>query len=153
MKIGGSHSITQEIDYQIKAAVPRAKLGNGAIGNAAGKGIALIQEQAGKLGIPVNNAEIINLGIRLTGSMANPQIKVNLLGTDGDAGLAETVGEEIKDQVAAKVDEQKEVIEEKKQEVLDSAQAVANEKIEAAKDEVKEKAGDLLKGQSRGRTG
>ena len=145
MKIGGSHSITQEIDYQIKAAVPRAKLGNGVIGSTAGKGISLIQEQAGKLGIPVNNAEIINLGIRLTGNMTNPKIKVNLLGTEGETSLAQSAKEEVKEKVASKVEEQKDLLDEKKKEVLDSAQVAANEKLEEVKDEVTEKAGEVIK--------
>ena len=153
MKIGGSHSITQEIDYNIKAKVPRAKLGNGAIGSAANKGISLIQSQAQKLGVSVNNAEIINLGINLTGSITNPKVKVNFLGADGETSVAEAAKDELEKQVQEEVATQKERLEDKKDEVLDSIRTVADEKVDAVTEEIKDKAKDVLKDKVGGKLG
>ncbi len=145
MKISGKHSISQEIDYMVKASVPRSKLGNGAVGNAAAQGIGLLQEQAQKLGVSINNAEIINLGIQLTGSITDPKIKVNFLGADGETTIAQAAKDELKKQVDERVAEQKEVLNAKKEEVKDSVKAVADQKVEAAKEEAKQKAKDILK--------
>ena len=145
MKISGKHSISQEINYLVKASIPRSKLGNGTIGNAASKGIGLLQEQAQKLGVSINNAEIINLGIQLTGSITNPKIKVNFLGADGESSIAEAAKDELKKQVDEQLAEQKEVLNTKKEEVIDSVRTVADEKVDAVKEEVKQKAKDVLK--------
>lgn len=130
MKIGGTQSITQDINFQIKAKVPRSKIGNGAIG----QGLGFLQKEGQKIGLNIVDAEFVNLNIGLTGTVTNPKIGVNLLGANGEKSLAETAKDQVKSEIANV-----------KEEVVDSVKTVVNQKIEETKEELKKKAGDLLK--------
>lgn len=157
MKIGGTHSLTQDMDYKVKAKVPRKLLEQNAVGAAASSGLNALQKEASKYGVNLKQSEFVNVLINLTGSITDPKVKLQLLGADGEA----TLGEAAKDQVNAELDKQKEVlrqkaeaelekgkeiVKEKVNQAADTARAVINKKVEEAKDKatevVKEKIGE-----------
>ncbi len=103
MVIGGTHGLTSEMAYNIKAKVPRKILQQNAVGQAADKGLNFLQGQASKLGINIDQSEFVNINALISGTMTNPGIKLNLLGADGDAASIDKVVDNIKKQAVDKV--------------------------------------------------
>lgn len=80
MQIGGMHGFDQSLNYIIAMKVPRKYLGSA--GNNLINGLAL---QATNRGIPVNLGEIVNLNVKMGGTVSNPQLKIDLQQIAGDA--------------------------------------------------------------------
>ena len=129
MNIVGNFDLNQVLDYQIKAKVPKAKLGN-----AANKGLNLLEGKAKQLGIPIKEAEFVNVSINLKGALTDPKIGLNLLGTDGTSSVTEAAKEVVKNKV-----------EETKDEVVDSVKTVVEETVDEVTEEAKDKAKDIIK--------
>ncbi|HEY1115379.1 MAG TPA: AsmA-like C-terminal region-containing protein [Chitinophagaceae bacterium] len=114
MQIGGMHGFDQTMDYIIALKVPRKYLG--AQGNALVNSLAA--QAAGK-GIPVTLGDVVDLNVKMMGSIANPTIKTDLKQAAGDAT------KELKQQAAAFV-----------QQKADSAKNVVKDSIRAVKNQV-----------------
>jgi hypothetical protein len=141
MKVKGSHSLTQEMDYLIKAKVPKNLLGNNVLSNSLGSGMSALSEQAGKLGIDISNSPFINLGINLTGSISDPKVKISLLGADGEpSNLVDEAKEKIKEEVDKKVEEVKEEIKEEIDNTKEDLKAKADAEIAKLMDEARKTA-------------
>ena len=80
MQIGGMHGFDQTMDYIIALKVPRKYLGTQ--GNALVNSLAA---QAVSKGIPITLGDIVDLNVKMLGSMANPTIKTDLKAAAGDA--------------------------------------------------------------------
>lgn len=147
MRIGGSYSLTEFLDLDIKAKVPRELLESNQIGAAAGAALGNLQKQASNLGFNFAQGDYIDVLINLTGSINDPKVGLKLLGMSGEDG--QSVTESAKDQAEKAVQEQiekgKEEVEKKAQEAIDSAKAAAQAKAEQAAEELKDKAKDAVK--------
>lgn len=157
MTIGGTHSLSQDMDYNIKTRIPRKLLESNAVGAAAGTGFNFLRGEAAKVGIKIDQSEFVNVLINLTGSATSPKAKLKLLGADGKA--ADPVGDArdaAKDALKNEVDKQKDEIkdrveaERKKQEdalraKADEAAAKAKAEAEKRAEELKKKAEDALR--------
>lgn len=150
MNIGGWHGLEQDMDYDIKAKIPRALLGDGAVGATASKGLDFLSGQASKLGMNIANGEFINVLINLTGSATKPKVGVKLLGTEGESTVQEEVKESVKEEVDKAKDKAKEEVDKKLEEskakakeaadrARDSLATIAKEKADAAIEEAKKK--------------
>ncbi len=150
--IGGQHGLTQQMNYDIVARIPREMLGKNALGSAANQGIAVLQGQASKLGLNLNVGEFVNVSIKLTGSITDPKVDLKLLGTEGqgtvkDAATAvlKDVAKQARDSVErlaqAKLDEARTKAEGKARAVTDSVKAEASARAQALADEAKARAG------------
>ncbi len=133
MKIGGSHSLTNEMDYDIKTAIPRKWLDKAGLGNLASSGLKTISEQASKLGLDIGQSETVNVLINLTGSMTNPKVKFSLLGLDGETSLVDSAKETVKAAVEEQKEEIKEDLSAKAKEILADAQKQADKITSEAK--------------------
>jgi len=105
MVIGGKHSLENDMAYSIKAKVPRNKLSQSSVGQAADKGLSFLQNQASQLGINIDQGEFINIDILISGTITNPKIKLNLLGMDGKTPSISDIADNIKDKAIDKVSE------------------------------------------------
>ncbi len=121
MQIGGMHGFDQSIEYIIAMKVPRKYLGTA--GNNLINGLAM---QAANKGIPVKLDEVVDLSVKMTGSMSNPSLKIDLEKVVGDA--ADALKQQAKDFVQEKMDSIR-------QRVKDTLTTIK----EQAKEEVKEK--------------
>jgi hypothetical protein len=103
MQIGGMHGFDQTMDYIIALKVPRKYLG--AQGNALVNSLAA---QATRKGVPVSLGDVVDLNVKMIGSISNPTVKTDLKQVAGDAT------KELKQQatafVQAKVDSTKSTI-------------------------------------------
>lgn len=154
MNISGSHGLNGDMDYYIVADVPREKLGRFADA-ALEKGLAALQKQAGALGLSLDKAEVVKLGISLKGSLEKPKVGVKLLGTDGQQTVQQVAKEELqqtlatekeklKNQAEDKVSEAKGKAKEELNKAAAQAEEAVKEQIEKGVSEAKEKAGETL---------
>ncbi|HTM92947.1 MAG TPA: AsmA-like C-terminal region-containing protein, partial [Flavisolibacter sp.] len=122
MQVGGMHGFDQSIDYIIGMKVPRKYLGTN--GNTLVNNLA---SQANNKGIPITLSDMIDLNVKMGGSIANPVIKTDLKQTAGD------VTKELKQQATAFVQQK---TEETKQTLKDTATAIKNQVVSEVKNEL-----------------
>ncbi|HEV8285335.1 MAG TPA: AsmA-like C-terminal region-containing protein [Chitinophagaceae bacterium] len=122
MQIGGMHGLDQSIDYIIGMKIPRKYLGN--TGNELVNNLA---SQATNKGIPVNVSDVVNLNVKMNGSITNPVLKTDLKESAGD------MSKELKQQATAFVQQK---VDSTKQTVKDSLNVVKNQVVKDAKSEL-----------------
>ena len=122
MQIGGMHGFDQSLDYIIGMKLPRKYLG--ASGNALVNNLAA---QASSKGVPVTVGEMIDLNVKMGGSINNPVIKTDLKQAAGD------VTQELKQQATAFVQQKADSA---KQTLKDSLTSVKNQLVDDAKNEL-----------------
>lgn len=145
MKIGGRHGLTQDMDYKIKAKIPRKLLENNAAGAAVNSGLAALQGQASKLGINLKQSEFVNVLVNLTGNISSPKVKLQLLGGDGETTIVDAAKQEAKEELNKKIDEGKQIVTEKANKALDTAKTIVNKEVEKAKEDLTKKAQEAAK--------
>jgi hypothetical protein len=122
MQVGGMHGFDQSIDYIIGMKLPRKYLGTN--GNAL---VNTLVMQANNKGIPLVLSDMIDLNVKMGGSISNPVIKTDLKQTAGD------VTKELKQQATAFVQQK---AEETKQTLKDTAAAIKNQVVSEVKNEL-----------------
>jgi hypothetical protein len=130
MEIAGLHGFDQSLDYGIKIKLPRSYMGT--------KGNALVNTlitKANAKGIPITASSFVNLTLKVTGSMSNPNVDVNLKEVAGD--VLTTIKTQVEDFVKAKTDSLK-------QKVQDSLTAVKSNAEQKAKEELAKKGIDTV---------
>ncbi|MFC0771440.1 AsmA-like C-terminal region-containing protein [Terrimonas alba] len=125
LQIGGMHGFDQSIDYVVAMKVPRKYLGTQ--GNNLVNGLAT---QASSKGIPVTLGDVVNLNIKMGGSLTNPSIKTDLKEVAGDA--VADLKQQAADFAQAKADSAK-------QRVRDSVNVVKNQVVNDVKEDLKNK--------------
>ena len=133
MKIGGTHGINMDMDYNIFAKIPREMLEKNAVGAAASSGLDFLSKEAAKYGVNIQNGAFINVMANLSGSIKSPKVNFKVVGADGESS--------VKDIATTKFNEVKE-------QAIDSVKTVANEKLNEAKDKANkeiDKARDSVK--------
>ncbi len=114
MRVAGSNGIDQTLDYDLALAVPSADLSP-----EAGRTVARLASQAGKTGLNLSAAEVVELGARVTGTITNPTVRPNF------SGVASSVGDAVK--YAARRE-------------LESQTAEAKERVDSAADDARRRA-------------
>lgn len=150
MEIAGFHGFDQSIDYAIKMKLPRTVLGT--------KGNTLVNDLVAKAkakGVPVTVGETVNLSLKVTGSISNPSVSVDLKEMAGDA--MKEIEKQAKDFARAKLDSatqktkdslnaiKKQVEDKAKEKLADAGIDTANLSIKNAKDTLKKRVTDSLK--------
>lgn len=128
LTIGGTHGLDQEMNYQIKAQVPREMLERNPAGAAAAAGLSQIQKEAARFGIKFEQSKFVNVLITLTGNTQNPKVGVKLLGADGEMSLADAAKQKATDELG----KQKEAL-----------QQEADKKLQEGKDRVQKEIGKV----------
>ncbi|HEX7019585.1 MAG TPA: AsmA-like C-terminal region-containing protein [Gemmatimonadaceae bacterium] len=80
MSVTGSNGIDQSLKYDLTMAVPRS-----ALGAAATSAVSRLASQAGKAMAPLADNGVVQLGARVTGTMANPTVQANFAGVAASA--------------------------------------------------------------------
>lgn len=125
MQIGGTHSFDQTIDYIVAMKVPRKYLGTQ--GNNLINGLVT---QANNKGLNVKMSELIDLNIKMGGSMTNPTIRTDLKEVAGDA--VADLKQQAQDFAQQKIDSAKQTIK-------DTIASVKNQVLNDVKEDVKNK--------------
>ena len=122
MQIGGMHGFDQSLEYIIGIKLPRKYLGS-----AGNSFINNLASQANNKGVAVNMSEVINLNVKMGGTITNPVIKTDLKEAAGD--VAKELKQQATDFVKQKVDSTK-------QTVKDSLNVVKKQVMNDVKDEL-----------------
>ena len=146
--IKGKHGLTQEMEYVIKAKIPRKIMEKTGVSKAANTAWDKIAKAAQSKGINLANGEFVRLKIDLTGSMLQPKFNIIPVAADGETSVQDATKDAIEDTVNKAVDSAKTVIDTTINEVKETAEAlkdtistVVDEKV----DEVKTKAEETAK--------
>ncbi|MCP9235348.1 AsmA-like C-terminal region-containing protein [Lewinella sp. JB7] len=128
MRMGGSSGLDTDMDYKIRAAVPRTLIQSNIVTGTALSALDKLAGQAGKLGLNITPGDTINLNISLTGSIANPRAAFDLLGTQGsgDRGLGGTVADAAKERLQEELNTR-----------LDSAKTLAGDRARIVQDSLR----------------
>lgn len=124
MNLGGSMTLEQDIDYNIKLEAPRSKLG---VGSQALESVAALAQKGG---VSVAQSDMVKLNLRATGKATDPKVRLD----SGD------MTQDVKEQVKEKV---KEVIDEKIDEGKEEARRIAQEKADKLIQDAEKQADEL----------
>ncbi len=122
LQVGGMHGFDQTMDYIIGMKLPRKYLGTS--GNAL---INNLTTQANSKGIPVTVSDMVDLNVKMGGSISNPTITTDLKQAAGDAA------KQMKQQAAAFVQQKTDSA---KQTIKDSFTVVKKQVVADAKNEL-----------------
>ncbi|GAB4496001.1 MAG: hypothetical protein OHK0019_26720 [Saprospiraceae bacterium] len=153
MQIGGSHGLSQEMEYQIVTKVPRSALQKSTVGAAANSGLSFLSKEAGKYGVNIAQGEYINVRFDLTGSLFSPKVAMKVLGSDGQATIKDEAAatvqatvdkakDSLKNVASRELDKAKEKAKAAAEKAADSIRAVADKKIQDAKDKATKELGN-----------
>jgi len=131
MKISGNHRFNMDMNYLIKASIPRKYVETTGLGKEITKEFDEIISQINKRGLDIQSGSYVDADIVLTGNIKNPQIKLTNIRI-ADKPLTE----QIKDQVRQKVDE-------KKAEIRDTVLTKVNETVNTIRDTVNTKTQEI----------
>jgi hypothetical protein len=163
MTINGTHGLDQAMNYSISAAVPRTMIEGNIVTGAAIGALDQLAGKASQLGLNIEPGDTLNVGIGLTGSIADPKTKIDLLGAKKGNGesvgqtVAAAVEDRVKEEVGTKVEDAKQQGQDKVDETKKAAEAtvaatrdslkrVADQQAQAIKDQAAQKAKDILAG-------
>ncbi|MGB0931261.1 MAG: AsmA-like C-terminal region-containing protein, partial [Chitinophagales bacterium] len=132
MNIFGTHGFDQTLDYDIKAQVPRDKLGT-----QAKSLVANLTSQLAKKDIVVDVPDFININLKLTGTLENPKIETDF----GDA-LA-SAGKNVMAAAKELIDESVDMVKEEATKLVEKQKDKITAATNEVKDELKEKASGL----------
>jgi len=122
MRVEGSNGIDQSLDYTLHLRVPRSELGAD-----ANRVVAGLISRAGKTGLDLQAAEVVNLDVKVGGTLTSPTIQTNL--GDVVASAGESVKQAAQKEIAERVDSLKQRADSATDEARKKAQAEAERLI------------------------
>ena len=129
MQLGGTHGLDTDMDYRIRAAVPRTLIQGNIVTGTALSALDKLAGQAGKLGLNISPGDTLNLNVKLTGTLADPRAGFDLLGTEGGGGNESLAG--------SVADAAKERVQEELETRVDSAKALAGARAQVVEDSLR----------------
>lgn len=147
---GGSHGLDNSMDYDLKLRVPRGLLNKSPVGEAANaaisQGFGFLKGQASKIGVDIQEAEFLNIGVDIGGTLTKPKFTVKLLGAEGKGG--ESLGDQLKNTIKEEAEKLKAEMEAKAREEAEKLKAEAEARLKEEADRLKQQAADLAKKQA-----
>ncbi|TXF88623.1 hypothetical protein FUA23_14245 [Neolewinella aurantiaca] len=142
LQVQGTHGLEQDMDYNIRAAIPRTMIKGNIVTGTALSALDQLAGQATKLGLDISPGDTLNVDINLLGSISDPKFKFNLLGSkDGQSGsVQDAVVDAVKDRVTAEVDDRKEQIQAEVDNKVDAVKEDAQHRIDSLRNVAGERA-------------
>ena len=129
MVVGGRQGLDQRMDFLVKMSIPRSYMGEG-----AERVVDNLVANAASRGLNITPADRVNVDVRITGTVKNPDISLSL--KESMQGAVQELKSQVREQAEAMIEEKKEEVkeklEEKKEEVVDEARERAQQIIERA---------------------
>lgn len=126
MEIGGMHGFDQSIDYLVNLKLPRALMGE-----KGNQYVNSLITQVNNKGVPVKVSDVVNLNVKMGGTIANPQLQTDLKQTA--TNLADDLKQQATDFAKQKVDSTKLAV---KTAVKDTLASAKKQVTTALKDQV-----------------
>lgn len=140
MTIGGSHGLTQDMKYHVKARIPRAMMEKNALTASANTGLKWLEGEAAKKGVKVSAGSHVNVLVKIGGNVSSPTYAVQLLGADGEA----SVGEQVRDQAGEMTKQVKDSLERLGKQKFDEVKNEAQRQAQARLDSLKKQANQVV---------
>lgn len=140
MTIGGSHGLTQDMNYHVKARIPRAMMEKNALTASANSGLKWLEGEAAKKGVKVSAGSHVNVLVKIGGNVSSPTYSVQLLGADGEA----SVGDQVRDQAGEITRHVKDSLERLGKQKFDEVKTEAQRQAQARLDSLKKQAGQVV---------
>lgn len=134
MTFGGSHNLDQKMNYNLKIRIPKKLLDKAGAGQAASEGMKALNSEASKLGIKVEEAEFLNVGVDIGGTTKKPIFIPKVLGAEGKSG--KSLGDQVKENIKDEADKLKKEAEEKVRAEADKLKKEAEERARAEADKL-----------------
>lgn len=143
MMVAGSNGIDQSLDYALTLALPR-----GVLGEAADRFVQGLAERAGQVGLGLQAADSVRLGVRVGGTVSDPTLDIGL----GEAatsvqeqaeGAAEAAVERRVEEAREQLDSTREEARRRAQAQADSIVAEAERRAETIRAEARELAEEV----------
>jgi hypothetical protein len=129
IKIAGSTTITQEIDYILNLVIPRREFGD-----AANEVIEGLMTQANARGADVSMREYVDVDVFITNTVSNPRIKTNLK-EKGKSAI-----DDIRKKMDSELKKKKDEAEERLNDEANKIKADADEKARQEKERLRQEA-------------
>ncbi|MBB4078123.1 hypothetical protein GGR28_000724 [Lewinella aquimaris] len=144
MRMGGTSGLDTDMEYKIRAAVPRTLIEGNIVTGTALSALDRLAGQAGKLGLNISPGDTLNLNISLTGTIGNPRATFDLLGSEGsgDQGLGGSVAGAVKERVQQELDTRKEQVKNELESRVDSARNLASDRARIVEDSLRSAAAE-----------
>lgn len=126
MEIGGMHGFDQSIDYMVNLKVPRAMMGE-----KGNQYVNNLVTQVSNKGVPVKLSDVVNLNVKMGGTISNPQLKTDL--KQSATNLADDLKQQAIDFAKQKIDSTKLAV---KTAVKDTIASAKKQVTQALRDEV-----------------
>lgn len=127
MTVEGSHGIDQSLQYGVRLEAPP-----GILGEQGQRTVAGLLERAGRVGVDLQAADLVQLGLQLTGTVTDPSVEVDL------GGLGETVregvGRAVEEEAGRRLREAEEDVEQRVEEATEAGRAEAERLIRQAEE-------------------
>ncbi|WP_157974264.1 AsmA family protein [Lewinella sp. IMCC34183] len=149
MNLGGTHGLDTDMDYRLRAAVPRTLIEGNIVTGAALGALDRLAGQAGKLGLNISPGDTLNLNIGITGTVSNPRASLDLLGTEGGGGsasgtVAGAVRDRVEEELTSRADTLRAIAQQRANGFRDSLANVANEQARNLENEAGRRLQDAL---------
>lgn len=133
MQIQGQHGLDMDMDYSIRAAIPRDKINGNIVTGTALNALDQLAGQAGRLGLDISPGDTLNMNINLLGSLNDPQVKFNLLGSKdgGSTSAQDAVVDAVTDRVKDEADTLRQQAEQEVQNRVDAVRDDAQRRIDS----------------------
>ena len=127
LRVSGSNGFDRSLDYTLSLAVPRSLLGN-----EAARVVEELATRAGRLGVNLQGADSVRLGIRVTGTVGDPSLDLGF----GEAfeSVREQAERAAEEAVERRIDEAREELDEAEEEARRRARARADSLVAAAEE-------------------
>ena len=151
-KIGGSNGFDQTIDYTMNFEIPRSEFGGAANGVLNG-----LVSQAGSKGVNINVGDIVNVAVKVGGTVKDPKITTGLKESAGNAvnDLKAQLKDELnnkkkeaEEKARAEAERLKQEAEDKARGAADKARQEAEARAKAEADRIKKEAEDKAKAEA-----
>jgi AsmA-like C-terminal region len=135
LTMGGRHGFGKDMDYNIDLVIPRSLLKKNNVTNVAESGLGLLEKEAGKLGININQGPNLFVNVKMTGNIKSPKFKITPK-TSAGASASDAVTAGVNSAVAQVKDTINKEIKKQEEKLRDTIQKRANEELEKVKTKV-----------------
>ncbi len=151
MAISGKHGFGKDMDYNIDLVMPRELLKKNKITSTAETGLSILEKEASKLGINIDQGPNVFLNVKMTGNIKKPVFKITPKTSQGSS-VKDAIENKVSETAASIKDSIQKEIKKKETELRDTITKRANEELEKAKSKIEtaaDKAIDSIKSKAK----
>ena len=143
MIISGKHGFGKDMDYDFDLTIPRELMKKNKVGATAESGLSLLEKEAAKYGVNINQGPNIFIDVKMTGSFANPKFSITPKTSKGGS-IGNAVQEKVNETVINIKDSINTELKKKQRELKDTITNRANQEVDKAKKKAEDAANKTI---------